>query len=493
MRIGTVAVMAMVVPVMACGGGGGGGNGGGGSGGGGGGGPAEPGVRVVNMIPASLAGESNQDAEPFLAVHPGDAGVMVASAFTPNPAGPSSTTAPVFVTGDSGKTWALRATVPSPVTTADMTEAFDSDNGDLYAGILRSTGSLSLNELVTHDPLSSTVMTVQASRANVDQPYTRAITVGGADRVYIGMNDFEATPSDRTATVDVSTNGGGAYAAVRLETRGTAGQDGPSVRPSVAADHTVYVAYFGWRTFTANVATSDVVVVRDDNGGTGPTPFRDLVDPGDHLAGRIVAHNVAIPFSNSPTLGQERIGSTLSIAVDPNHSETVYLTWADRVGSGDIYTVHLRRSSDRGVTWSGDLRTILNATNASLAVADNGTVGFLYQQVVGSGATSRWVTHLERSRDGFATDSDLVLATVPANAPPPQFLPYLGDYAGLVATGDEFRGVFSANNTPDSADFPQGVVYQRSADFTTHLLLDGAGGTVPVSIDPFYFSVPVLP
>jgi hypothetical protein len=255
----------------------------------------------------------------------------------------------------------------------------------------------------------------------------------------------------------------------------------------------VYVAYFGWRSFTGNVATSDVVVVRDDNGAAGPNRFRDLVDPGDGLPGRIVAHNVTIPWSNAPTLGQERIGSTLSLAVDPNHSAIVYVAWADRVGNGDIYTIHVRRSTDRGATWSADVRSITNATNASLAVSDNGTVGLLYQQVSGSGAAARWVTHLERSKDGFATRSDLALASVPANAPAPDFLPYLGDYTGLLAVGGELRGVFSAANTPDSTNFPQGVVYQRSADFTGHRLLDGAGGTVEVSIDPFYFSVPVLP
>jgi len=86
-----------------------------------------------------------------------------------------------------------------------------------------------------------------------------------------------------------------------------------------------------------------------------------------------------------------------------------------------------------------------------------------------------------------------VLATAPADSPTPQFLPYLGDYTGLVAVGGEFRGVFSASNTPDRSAFPQGVVYQRVADFTAHTLGDGSGGTVAVSIDPFYFSVPVLP
>jgi len=106
---------------------------------------------------------------------------------------------------------------------------------------------------------------------------------------------------------------------------------------------------------------------------------------------------------------------------------------------------------------------------------------------------SRWVTRLERSRDGFATHQDVVLADVPATTPVFQFLPYLGDYNGLLARGDVFLGIFSANNAPDSANFPQGVVYQRRVDFPTHRLLDGSGVAVAVSIDPFFFSVPVLP
>src|SRR5215510_3323545 len=306
------AVVLGTIALAACKGGGGGGGG--------------PGVRVVDMVPVTLSGETNQDAEPFLAVHPTNRGIMVASVFTPNPAGSSSTTAPIFVTQDTGRTWALRATVPSVVTTADMTEAFDGGNGDLFAGILQSTESLSLNELITHDALATSTMTVQASRSNVDQPFTRAITIAAADRVYIGMNDFNATPSDRTATVDVSLNGGASYTSARIEGRGTgsAGQNGPSIRPSLAADKTVYVAYFGWRSFTNGIATSDVVVVRDDSGAARSAKFRDLTDPGDHLPGRIVAKGVKIPFTNASTLGQVDGG-----AVDPNHSATVYLAWAD--------------------------------------------------------------------------------------------------------------------------------------------------------------------
>ena len=73
-------------------------------------------------------------------------------------------------------------------------------------------------------------------------------------------------------------------------------------------------------------------------------------------------------------------------------------------------------------------------------------------------------------------------------------LPYLGDYLHLMAIGNDFYGVFSANNTPDMKQFPSGVRYQRNANFTTRTLLALDNTTpVAVSIDPFFFSVPVLP
>jgi hypothetical protein len=416
---------------------------------------------------------------------------MAGSAFTPNPGGSASGTAPIFVSQDGGNTWTLNNIVPSTSTTGDITHASTGGSATLYVGILRLPGRLLLNELDTIDFTSSTTMSVQATGNQVDQPFVQGIRVEGKDRIYIGKNDLNAS-NGRTATVDVSLDGGTTYTAIRIETRDTFGQDGPSIRPTVARDGTIYVAYFGWRSFSGGIATSDVVVVRDDTGATGATPFQALTDT-DRLAGRRVVQGVTIPFSNASTLGQERIGSTLSIAVDPNNSATVYMAWGDRVGTGDIYTIHVRRSTDKGVTWSSsDLRTLTNATNPALAVADNGTVGLLYQQVSGTGASSRWVTHLEQTRDAFTTVRDTILASVPANAPSVQFLPYIGDYDFLLAVGNEFRGIFSANNTPDLANFPQGVTYQRKANFTTKTLEDGSGGTVAVSIDPFYFSIKVM-
>jgi hypothetical protein len=457
--------------------------------------PASPlQVKVVDLIPASLSGETNQDSEPFLAIQTANPQVMVASAFTPNPISKQGN-APVYVSQDGGNTWALNAITPVQGMTCDITHAIatgeNHPRGDLHAGTLACASGITLDESESNDVGSGTTMNVQSTRSNVDQPFVRALGVSNGDRIYVGVNDFNQS-GGHTATVDVSVDGGATYKSISIEARSTMGQDGPSVRPAVAGDNTVYAAFFGWRKFDGKTATSDVVVVRDDAGATGTNPFQALKDPSDNLPGRLVVKGVAIPWSNSPTLGQERIGSTLSIAVDPNNSSTVYVGWADQGSKGDIYTLHVRRSTDRGVTWSAtDLpdTTIRNATNIALAVANNGVAGLLYQQFTGS----RWATHLVQSHNGFTTVQDMILATVPANAPTEQFLPYLGDYDYLLSVGSEFRGVFCANNTPDLGDFPQGVTYQRAADFSKKTLTDGAGNPVSISIDPFYFSVAVIP
>jgi hypothetical protein len=443
------------------------------------------------MIPKALSGETEQDSEPSLAVDPANPERIVATAFTPDPMG--ARLAPIFVSSDGGLTWALRSTVPSDGITGDISIGFGG-SGRLYGGILKVPGDLLLNLLRTTDAFATTSMSVVSSRDDVDQPFVRSLTANGRDRVYVGNNDL-AIASGRTATIDMSLHGAAptpTFSLVRLEHRGTgsAGQDGPQVRPAVHPDGTVYAAFYGWRSFTERTrrVVSDVVVVRDDSGGSGPQPFTALRDPSDTLPGRLVASGVS--FVWSALLGNQRTGGDLAIAADPRDSRVVYLAWAAREAATG-YTLHLRRSADGGATWSAnDLRTKARATNPALAVNDRGTVCFLSQQVQGTGASERWVTTVERSTDDGVTWVSNVLATVPANIPTPQFQPYIGDYVGLTSVGHDFYGIFSANNSPDLARFPSGVVYQRNHDFARRRLLDVDGTTqVSVSIDPFFMRI----
>jgi hypothetical protein len=449
-------------------------------------------VRLVNIIPHSRSGESRQDSEPSISVDPSNPKVIVATAFTPNPGG--GTLAPYYVSLDGGDTWTLTPVLPGNgfFGTDDITVGFDGSGKVLYPGYLRGD-TVQLNVDRTGTP-STGPMTLLEGRGGVDQPFVAATTVrrgpdAGKDRVYVGNNDFGAV-GGRTSTVDLSLDAAAlvpGFKSVRVDVRATSGQDGPQVRPTVHRDGTVYATFFGWRAMAATI-TTDVVVVRDDDWGASATPFLALVDPGDGKPGIRVANGVTIVWSEY--LGQQRQAGNLAIAVDTTRSSRVYLAWCDgQVGAG-TYAMHLRRSNDRGKTWSSDLLTVPNATNVGLAVNDDGHVGLLYQQVTGTGAAQRWETHMRHSRDHGSSWHDLLLATVPAGSPAVTFDPYLGDYAMLIAREDDFYGIFCANNTPDLANFPHGVHYQRNANFATKTLLNLNGITpVPISIDPFFFHV----
>ena len=292
--------------------------------------------------------------------------------------------------------------------------------------------------------------------------------------------------SGRTATVEQTLDAAVAaptFDSVRIEKRSTAGQNGPQIRPVVHRDGTVYAVFYGWRSVDiTNRVTADVVVVRDDNRKAGANPYTDLVDNSDGIAG--VRAIQGITFTIFSELGQQRLIGNPSIAVDPRNSSTVYLAWADEQTS--VSTLHIRRSTDRGSTWDSDLRTIANATNPALAINSIGKVGLLYQRLTGTAGNQRWETHLEQTTDG-STWHDSVLASTPAAAPVPQFQLYLGDYIYLMAVGRTFYGISSASNSPNRANFPNGVRYQRNVDFANNRLL-GIDRSTPVasSIDAFF-------
>lgn len=471
-------------------------------------------VMVVNMIPRSLSFETNQDAEPSLAVNPTNPQQIVGTAFTPNPAGGNR--APIFISTDGGKTWTLNAIVPSGVNpqfgsaTGDITVSFSGNGKKLYAGILQDTSNprrLPMDFLSTDNFAGSTLMKQLLTRDNADQPYTHATTIpsgpnANKDALYIGSN-LTDNRTTQTSTLDFSLNASSAtptFKTVLLEHRstGTAEQDGPQVRPVAHPSGVVYAAYTGWRAatgdFDANtlIITADIVVVRDDHWGDSPQPFAALTDPDDHLPGLRVVRNIKFPFHSSGrgVPGQNRLGGDISITVDPNDSRLVYLAYAEGEDM-DHYTLHLRSSQNSGGSpWSPDLLTIPRATNPALAVNSDGTLGFLYQQLTGTGSALRWETHLQRITKGGNKAIDLTLSATRADFPVRQGDPYLGDYVHLQAVGKDFYGIFSANNTPNKDNFPNGISYQRNADFNLHKLLNISGTSeVKVSIDPFFFKV----
>jgi hypothetical protein len=236
-------------------------------------------------------------------------------------------------------------------------------------------------------------------------------------------------------------------------------------------------------------------VCPDDCGVCPPPPeFADLVDPSDGVPGRLVVPNTAVYFtwSSQANFGQERNRALqLALAVDPTNSSRVYIAWADYIGTPAVNTLHVRRSDDRGVTWTTDLLTVPNAMNPALAVNSVGKVAFLYQLNTPIGAplaNQKWQTHVRRSANLGGAWDDAILSRTAAGAPVATSMPYLGDRLWIQAVGKNFHGMFTASNVPDPAAFPNGVVYQRKADWKLKQLLHPSGLTfVAPSIDPFYF------
>jgi len=261
-------------------------------------------------------------------------------------------------------------------------------------------------------------------------------------------------------------------------------RDGFQTRPAIHSNGTVYAIYYAW---VSGPSSSDVVIVRDDNWGSGSNPFHAITDSGDSKNGVRIATGLNVPAFNY--MGQQRIGGDLTIAVDPNNSSNVYVVWGD-VESG-TYTLHMRKSTTGGASWpTTNLRTLTNATNPSIAITGSGRLGFLYQLNSGTYPSDRWQTKIELTTDDFATAATTyVLADTPAETPASDWDPYLGDYLSMMTVGETFYGIFCANNTPDHANFPNGVTYQRNADWTAHTLSDLHGNPVSISIDPFFFSV----
>jgi hypothetical protein len=454
-------------------------------------------VEVIDIIPKSLSDETNNDSEPNLAVNPAKPLQIAASAFTPDPLG--GNTAPIFISVDGGRTWALNSILPSQIDTGDVTLRFGGTSNVLYAAILRQPIVEDHPELVVcrtanfTDAKPMDELLTRRGEKGVDQPYVAASTIAGKDRVFIGDNDLNDT-GGHTASVDrsldcaVAPAPAGFYDPFRIETRPTFAQDGPQIRAAIASDgKTVYSIFYGWTTFDGRYATADVVVVRDSSGGEGKNLFIDLKDPKDKLAGIRVATKRKVPW-NYPRLGGERVGGDAAIAVDPRDMNVVYIAWADEVWGH--YTLHVMRSKDGGSTWSPDVRTLKDAKNPGLAVNNQGVVGFLYQQVVDTNTGQDWVTSFEETADGFTTSPRTIILSrfpVPDFAP---HVPFIGDYLHLMAVGNDFHGIFSASNTPDKINFPSGVVFQRNADFTRKVLLSTDNSTiVDPSIDPYYFEV----
>ncbi len=429
-------------------------------------------ARIVNAVPNDHSNETNGDSEPNIAVNPANPSQMAITAFTPPDSG--LTNSPIYYSTDGGENWSLLFDIAGNGS-VDQTIGFASSSNELFIATLRSD-TFALNVDRSADPTSGTFANME-SRSNLDQPWLHAITVpsgpnAGKVCTYIGYGD---QTSGYWATVDVCTDALAAspsFTKIKLNPR-SAQRDGFHIRAKPHLDGTVYAGYQSWQSSSGVNTTMNMVVARDDDWGNNS--FGDLTDTSDNKAGRLVAN---VTIDESTQLGGQRPDNGFDLLVDPNDSDIVYLCWIDNGGSG--FRLHVRRSLNRGVDWSGDLITVDNAALATMAINSQGTVALTYLQLV----SSQWEAHFRTTTDGTTWD-DLLLARTATSG-------FIGDYMRMVAIGPHFYGVFPAVNTPAAGNFfPNGggtVRFQRNNNGTSLLGTDNTT-VIGSSIDPFFYKI----
>lgn len=446
-------------------------------------------VQIINVIPRNQSSETSQNSETSIAVNPNNANQRIVSAFAGGPTGN------YYGTGNGGSSYSQIDTKP----VADTTLAW-SDSGTAYEARLVGAGQLLVES--SNAPLTTGFNTsVAAATYNgpgnfggVDQPAIFAKQMGGADHIFVGFND--TTASSNSATVRYSTNGGGVFQNAVLDDKSPGQGDGPPIRVSAANDgKTVYAAFQRFNsavtTGGSNDYSGDVVVTRDDNGGANN--FTNLKTGLNN--GRNVVANVVIPYDVT-SVGNERLGSDLSIVVDPNHANKIFVAY-DKVTGGKGQVI-VASSNDSGQTFT----TVFSSAAANstglpyLAVTNTGVVGLIVLEKVGANLE----THFLQSSDDFTTSTDTTLSRFSDGTPATgaNSLPYVGDYFGLTAVGDTFYGSFAASNDPSlsiwkspdlAVTFQREVVGGNLGDAGAKLGNGSGNANVAISIDPYAFSV----
>jgi hypothetical protein len=437
---------------------------------------------LVDVIPFSQSGESQQNSEPSIAVNPNNTSQLISGAFTSifSPA-PINATTPFFISNNGGITWADFGSLQ----TLDKSIAFNGSTpltatlhgiaGGTQIQTFSSTNGLNFNNNTNNFP------TVGAG--DLDQPWIRT---GPNNHVYVAFNNLAGFPAAKSASLNVSTDGGVTYVTRVLETvTPGAGQDGPSVRQAINGN-TVYAVFTRWNTLLSTsdggerFASQEIVVKSTDGGVTFAAPSQ--------AATPIAVFTTSTNSLNS--VGQERIGSDNAIAVSRTNANRVMIAYVDSPTIGAIQ-VHVAESTDGGATWANKLTTPagVRSANPAITILDDGQVVLLYNSF--NPQTNRLSQHLISTSDDFATTTEKILGDESNATPAKQFDPYVGDFTDLISIGDTFYGIFSASNADDGtlANFllngPQ--LYQRCTVGTP-----GAPGfhlcDAAFSIDPYFFS-----
>src|SRR5579864_1234448 len=384
-------------------------------------------TKLVDVIPTNDSGETGQSSEPSLAVNPTNTSQIITGAF-----GPSATLdTPYYLSTDGGTVWTSYDTLA----TSDKSLAWTTDGTSILTSTLTSSSDVATYSGTTSSSGFGTPINTYAPQTpdDLDQPWIRT---GPSDHVYVAYNNLNNI--GKTASVNVSTDGGKTYTAYVIDPVGGsasgAQQDDPAVRVAVNGS-TAYAVYMRWNTTVENDSNgqryaSDVVVVRSDNGGADG--FTALGSGGDGAEVAATTATFTDTETNTPlTLGQERIaGGDLALAIDPSNTDHLVVAYPDAPGANGSGKVQIigAESTDGGATWATKYTSSSSVRSAqpAISIASDGTIGLLYDSY--DPTANKLSQHLLTTSDDFATTGDTLLATESNLTPTSKFEPYLGDF-----------------------------------------------------------------
>jgi hypothetical protein len=463
--------------------------------------PTNP-VKVVDVIPFNQSlGEQGDNSEPSIMVNPANPSQVMISSFADNGNNP------YFVSTNGGTDWSQAFTIQHQDTTLSW-----GNNGKAYLTYVDNANAIQLMSSSTPLASPNSFSNINFPAPGVDQPAIFTTSVGATDYAYVGYNTGAGND------IEYSKNANSSFLGVPLATWNNVNlpiMAGASAAVSVrlaGSGNTVYAAYEQSTGTTGAGGAGDLTggtisVVRSINGGTdnfaangangkaltSPSGVGAITIPfGDPL--NAANPNPGTTLGNSPT-GTGRLGSDLSIAVNPYNTNQVYVAYAAVVGGNPQITV--KESLNGGETWANSYTVAGPSALPALAVASSGEVGLLETDYsAGPKTLDTWFYQL--APDLSSVGSLQELATFPDGTPAGTTDPYIGDYEGLTTQGANFYGTFSASNNPILADFPQGVYYDRlftvgADNFTGQLFANATLDAPANSIDPFFFSTAALP
>jgi BNR repeat-like domain len=464
---------ALCALVTSCGSGGGGGDSGGGSN------PPPPPpvipagdgtIRVSAASPfaancAEAGGTlfANAEVEPHLAVNPANPNNLIAAWQQDRWSNGSSQGLATSVSFDGGATWA-NTTIPfsncsggNAANGGDYLRATDpwvtfSPNGVAYQMALSTSGARNAmlvsrsadNGRTWNNPVT---LILDGADAFNDK---NAITADTRNNNFVyAVWDRLAAAGGGAAYFARTINGGQSWEAARnIYDPGVSSQTIGNIVVSLPSG--AILNFFTQIDSVNNRAAATLNVIRSiDNGATWGPRIR-------------VADLLSVGTRDPETGTAIRDGGILgSIAVAPNGE--VHVVWQDsRFSSGVRDEVALSTSRDGGLTWALPSRvtggTGVAAFVPTVAVSADGTIGVTYYDFRSNTAdattllTDYW---LANSRDGGATWAEtrvspaFDLANAPVSAGRGYFL---GDYQGLVASGNVFVPLFVRTNSGNTAN-----------------------------------------